>query len=286
MRPSLPKKKGGGDKCACAQACCQKPADRSHVTRLHDRTPRGLFRRFQAPGDAKSILEVAPRGLRGVVGWWPATPAPWASKRRREMKVNSTPSSRPDLQVLCQLFISNTHFLDRQAEPQRPKEEKKKNFPSREAHGPSHHPAGRPRGLRLALRSAWGTLRAAPNQGGPPSPKAPASIPPPGTLSQDQTAAAGKPRRTPGGSLGAELAAPAPVPSGTLLGHVWPPASRDGPSAAPGRNPRSRDEWLRKVLRRLLVQPCAMAPGTLRRARLRAAVTGPGVGSVPGGLRI
>lgn len=146
------------------------------------------------------------------------------------------------MQVFCQLFISNTHFLDRQAEPQRPKKEKK-NFASREADGPSHHPAGRPGGLRLALRSAWETLRAAPNQGGPPSPKAPAPIPPPGTLSQDQTAAAGKPRRTPGGSLGAELAAPAPVPSGTLLGHVWPPASRDGPSATPGRNPRSRAEW-------------------------------------------
>lgn len=59
-----------------------------HVTRLQDRTPRGLFRRFQAPGDAKSILVIARQGRRGVVGWWPATPALWASRRRREMMVN------------------------------------------------------------------------------------------------------------------------------------------------------------------------------------------------------
>lgn len=60
-----------------------KPADRSHVTRLRDRTPRGLFRHFHAPGDAKSSLAIAPLGWRGVVRWWPAIPAPSASRRRR-----------------------------------------------------------------------------------------------------------------------------------------------------------------------------------------------------------
>ena len=85
---SEPTKKKRGGKCACAQACGPKPADMSHVTRLRDRTPRGLFRRFHAPGDAKSSLVIAPLGRRGVVGLWPATPAPWASRRRREMKVN------------------------------------------------------------------------------------------------------------------------------------------------------------------------------------------------------
>lgn len=181
--------------------------------------------------------------------------------------------------MLCQLLISDTHFLDRQAEPQRSNKERETSRVAR--------PAGPLTGLP-GVQEACGTLRAAPNQSAPASPKAPASSPPPGPLSQDQTAAAAKPRRTLGGSLSAELAAPAPVPSGTLLATCGrlrhapvpppPPAGIHVPRRVGG--PASRG----KVLRRLQVQLCAIAPGTFRRAGLRALVTEPRGGG--GGRRV
>lgn len=200
--------------------------------------------------------------------------------------------------MLCQLFISNTHFLDRQTEPQRSNKEKRET--SRVA-----RPAGPPTGLPGA-QEACGSLCVAPRgPSGPPPTKARPPPrrrqPPPHPRGHCPKTRPQRPRSREEAREGALVPSWRP-PHLSRAAHSWatcgrlrhapvpppPPAGIHVPRRVGG--PASRG----KVLRRLLVQPCAIAPGTLRRAglrappaRLRAAVTEPGCGGgcVPRGLR-
>lgn len=136
MRPSQKKK------CACALARCPSPwaSSGSHVTGPATAPGAGVFPAFPGPRRRKIGSGHCAARLERV--WWATAwlVLPWASKRRRKMKeLNKIPNFCRNVQSASHLFISLSHFLDGQDQPQSPK----KNFQVA-GHGPFLCPAGRP----------------------------------------------------------------------------------------------------------------------------------------------
>lgn len=84
-----------------------------------DRTRGGGFSGASRPQETQNWIR--PLSWKGVAGDSLVSPVPWASTRSETEELNKTRNFCPTVQSASHLFISLSHFLDGQDEPQSPK---------------------------------------------------------------------------------------------------------------------------------------------------------------------